>query len=106
MNCYADRCRNLTSAISATGCQAAILTYWANVRYLSGFSGSSGVLWVPVAGNPILITDFRYDEQAKGEVDNSFDIRIVSGSWISNIEDMVASANGPVAFESEYVTVS
>lgn len=106
MSCYADRCRNLAAEISATGCQAAILTYWASIRYLSGFNGSSGVLWVPVVGNPILITDFRYDEQAKSEVEESFDIRIVSGGWISNIEDMVASANGSVAFESEHVTVS
>lgn len=106
MSRYADRCRNLASVIATTGCEAAILTHSASVRYLSGFSGSFGVLWVSVVGAPILITDFRYDEQAKDEVEDSFDIRIVSGGWISNIEDLVTSVGGSVAFESEYVTVS
>jgi Xaa-Pro aminopeptidase len=37
-----------------------------NVRYLSGFTGSSG--WLLISGqNAILATDFRYVEQAKAE---------------------------------------
>ena len=106
MSPYANRCRNLAVAIATADCEAVLLTYWASVRYLSGFSGSFGVLWVPVAGKPVFITDFRYDEQAQGEVADSFDIRIASGGWISSIKDLVASVSGSVAFESEYVSVS
>jgi Xaa-Pro aminopeptidase len=38
-----------------------------NVRYLSGFTGSSGVLLITKSNN-IFLTDFRYREQAEKEV--------------------------------------
>lgn len=106
MSHYANRRRNLVAAVANAGHEAVILTHWASVRYLSGFTGSFGVLWVPVIGNPTLITDFRYDEQAKVEVAHSLSIRIATGGWIPGLEDLVASVNGSVAFESDYVTVS
>src|SRR5207249_7112926 len=38
----------------------------ANVRYLTGFSGSAALVAV-TRGDVLLVTDFRYDEQARAE---------------------------------------
>jgi Xaa-Pro aminopeptidase len=47
---------------------ALLVTHLTNVRYLTGFTGSAGLLLVPVDGEAVLVTDGRYEEQAAGEV--------------------------------------
>ena len=49
---------------------ALLVTHLPNVRYLSGFTGSAGVL-VVAGGNSILFTDGRYRQQAKDEASTS-----------------------------------
>jgi Xaa-Pro aminopeptidase len=44
-----------------------VVTGLPNVRYLCGYSGSSGLLWVSLR-ETVFFTDFRYQEQAKREV--------------------------------------
>jgi Xaa-Pro aminopeptidase len=57
----------LAEAIDAAGLDALLVSSPANIRYLTGFSGSSAL--VIVAGvHTILITDFRYKTQAPEEV--------------------------------------
>src|SRR4051794_13909336 len=48
----------------AEGC---LVTNPANLRYLSGFTGSNGALLVRSDGSAVLATDGRYAEQAAGE---------------------------------------
>jgi Xaa-Pro aminopeptidase len=60
------RLRKLRGSIAAKGLDALLISQTENLRYLSGFTGSSG--WLLISGqNAILTTDFRYVEQAKGE---------------------------------------
>jgi Xaa-Pro aminopeptidase len=60
------RLRKLRTSITEKGLDALLLSQPENLRYLSGFTGSSG--WLLISGqNAILATDFRYVEQAKGE---------------------------------------
>jgi len=60
------RLRKLRMSIAKKGLDALLLSQPENLRYLSGFTGSSG--WLLISGqNAILATDFRYVEQAKGE---------------------------------------
>jgi Xaa-Pro aminopeptidase len=60
------RLRKLQTSIAEKGLDALLLSQPENLRYLSGFTGSSG--WLLISGqNAILATDFRYAEQAKGE---------------------------------------
>jgi len=56
----------LTGALSAQGLDALLITARANVRYLTGFSGSAGMV-VITPTELVLVTDFRYDEQARAE---------------------------------------
>ena len=52
--------------MSKRNIDAMLVTQRENLRYLTGFSGSSGCLLVS-AGIPLLITDFRYKLQARVE---------------------------------------
>jgi len=61
-----ERLQKLRISIAEEGLDALLLSQPENIRYLSGFTGSSG--WLLISGrNAILATDFRYVEQARGE---------------------------------------
>ncbi len=54
---------------------AFLATHDTDIRYLSGFTGSAGVLWVS-KGRNVFITDFRYKIQAEQEVGEKAEIFI------------------------------
>src|SRR6266536_1750205 len=66
----ADRRRErhdaLARLLAADGLDALLVTSRPNIRYLTGFGGSAGVVVVTHA-DLLLVTDFRYDEQARQE---------------------------------------
>jgi Xaa-Pro aminopeptidase len=57
-----------------------------NIRYLSGFSGSSGFLFI-TGKEQFFTTDFRYKEQSEQEV-KGWDIVIEKGSRIETIKNL------------------
>jgi len=61
-----DRLARLKQAMSENGLDSLLVTRREDVRYLSGFTGSSGSLLV-ASGRSCLITDFRYSVQARKE---------------------------------------
>lgn len=61
-----DRLAGLRQAMSASGLDSLLVTRREDVRYLSGFTGSSGTLLV-TSRRACLITDFRYKVQARKE---------------------------------------
>lgn len=78
----------------------------ANVRYLTGFTGSSGYLVAGLDGSG-LITDSRYREQAAEETAGELPVWIHDDGWMeelgSRLEEVVG--DGAVGFESDRVTV-
>ena len=64
---YLSRLKRLAAQFDHDGLDAAFITHLANIRYLCGFTGSSGVL-VLSRGTWELFTDGRYTEQAKRQV--------------------------------------
>src|SRR5436309_11766068 len=56
----------LVRALDAEALDGLVVTSHANIRYLTGFSGSAAVVAVTPA-DVGLVTDFRYDEQARAE---------------------------------------
>jgi len=56
----------LVGLLEAEGLDALLVTSLANIRYLTGFSGSAAIVAV-TRGDVLLVTDFRYDEQARAE---------------------------------------
>src|SRR5213083_3619106 len=56
----------LVRVLDAEALDGLVVTSHANIRYLTGFSGSAAVVAVTRA-DVLLVTDFRYDEQARAE---------------------------------------
>ena len=84
---------------------AMLVTHLPNIRYLSGFTGSAGVLMI-TEKNSVLFTDGRYRQQAREQARSS---KVVIGNssalaaaakWISDHELKVTG------IESEHMTVS
>ncbi|MHB8733731.1 MAG: M24 family metallopeptidase [Terriglobales bacterium] len=64
---YAKRVRRLRERLAQERVRGLVVSHLPNVRYLTGFSGSNGLLWV--SPNAVrLWTDSRYREQVASEV--------------------------------------
>src|SRR5579872_4267429 len=61
------RLRRFARSLTASGIDSALIGYSPNLRYLCGFTGSSGVLAF-AAGTIVFFSDGRYLQQAKQEV--------------------------------------
>ena len=81
------RVADLLEAMSAIDLEGLILTKRENIRYVSGFTGSSSVA-VVTAGKPILITDGRYREQADLET-SGWEVVIYSSDMTKTIAGSV-----------------
>ena len=62
-----ERRAALVRALEREGLDALLVTALPNIRYLTGFSGSAAIA-VVTHGDLLLVTDFRYEEQARAEV--------------------------------------
>ena len=75
-----------------------LVTDMINVRYLSGFTGSSGFLFITRDKN-VFVTDFRYKEQAEKEV-SGWDVIIEKGNRMEVIDTLVKKTEiGTLGFE-------
>ena len=94
----------LAEGLSPANVDGMLVTGAANVRYLTGFSGSSGMLFVS-ARETLLITDFRYQTQVIDEVGDLARIVIESqslwtGLWAVLVEMPWVQS---IAFESAHL---
>ncbi len=69
----------LREALARADADALLVTSLPNIRYLSGFSGSSAIL-VITSRDSVLFTDFRYAEQVRDEVSSDTTVRIEPSS--------------------------
>jgi Xaa-Pro aminopeptidase len=111
---YRARQKKLQGLLNENRLDALLITHLPNVRYLCGFTGSSGVLII-FEDRSVFFSDGRYIDQAKEEVRNS---RIVIGrkaALVSAAEWLLAHRTklGPagksgltVGIEGEHLTVS
>jgi Xaa-Pro aminopeptidase len=63
----ASRLPRLRAALDGAGIDALLVTKLANVRYLTGFTGSAGMLLV-TADDAVFVTDGRYIQRSKEEL--------------------------------------
>jgi Xaa-Pro aminopeptidase len=64
----ADRLAALCAALESAQLDGILLNSAPNIRYLTGFSGSSALVFVTVRGDVLFVTDFRYQTQVTEEV--------------------------------------
>lgn len=72
----AARVAALASALARDGLDGVLLTSSPNIRYITGFSGSSALAFVTVRSDVLFVTDFRYKTQAAEEVGDAARIAI------------------------------
>ncbi len=94
----------LRDGLTAAHVDALVLTSLPNVRYLTGFSGTSALLLV-TQRDVHFITDFRYDTQVRDEVGDLATIRIEQQSLWTGLWNLGASLEGVeiVGFESAHL---
>ena len=71
----AERQRTLRSALEGEGLDGLLVTHLPNVRYLTGFTGSAGLLLVHARAT-VLVTDFRYATQAPAEAGDAATVEV------------------------------
>lgn len=104
---HAERWRRLGADLRSRGLDALLVSHLPNIRYLCGFTGSSGLLVQPAEGAPLLITDFRYEEQAGQETPRDVRIHVARDGLVGSVGDAIADAGeaGRIGFEPEYLSV-
>src|SRR5207302_9016609 len=102
-----ERHAALAALLEAEGLDALLVASRPNIRYLTGFSGSAGVA-VATRGALLLVTDFRYDEQARQRAGAVARIEIESISiWDRLFKELGGStqAGNLIGFEAHALTV-
>ncbi len=94
----------LADALTAAHLDGLLVTSLPNIRYLTGFSGTSALLFVS-ARDVVLITDFRYQTQITDEVGDLAKISIEGQSlWVGLWQQLAALPYVEVAgFESGHL---
>ena len=94
----------LSQALTAAHLDGLLVTSLPNIRYLTGFSGSSGLLLL-TARDVVLITDFRYQTQSVDEAGDVARVSIEAQSlWSGLWQQMSQLANLEVlGFESAHM---
>lgn len=96
---YSSRLQNVREFLKRRKIKGFLITNLDNIRYLTGFTGSSGVFLV-TEKETFFITDFRYKEQAEKEVKEG-DIVIGKGDLIKTIKSLSKKiALGSLGFET------
>ena len=89
-----DRATRLRTTFAAAGCDALVVTNLTNVRYLTGFSGSAGLVLV-LPDELVLITDGRYAVQAEEQLEASgVEARVEIGAVAKQKDIAAAAASG------------
>jgi Xaa-Pro aminopeptidase len=101
---YQDRRAQIREACNFLKADAFLVSSLVNVRYLSGFTGSNGLLLIS-GDNDFLFTDSRYIEQGREETCDQITVSLTSGfSAIEEVSRLYSLTN--VAFESDHLTYS
>jgi Xaa-Pro aminopeptidase len=97
------RLRKFREGLAAAPVGGMIITDGENRRYLSGFTGSAGVLVIDAA-HAFLVTDFRYWEQATAET-RDFELYKQGVDLYRSVVELVGTLQWPaVGFEPESLT--
>ena len=103
-DCRPDRIAALRDALIGAQVDALLVSGMANIRYLTGFSGSSGLLLVTQT-EAAFITDFRYQTQVAEEMRGDVAVTIEPQSlWNGLWKLLPKSSVSMIGFEAAHLT--
>ena len=95
-----NRIKEISRVLSEKGIDALVITKLPNVRYLSGFSGSAGFLFIS-SKSSYFVSDFRYKIQASLEIRKPFKVKIGTQGSFDFINELVSKYGlKKIGFES------
>jgi Xaa-Pro aminopeptidase len=99
-----DRTQRAIGLLGEAGVDALLVTNLVNVRYLTGYTGSNGLV---VIGEKVcaFVTDFRYVEQAADEVSPEFDRLRGERDLLAAVEEPLPGGPVRLGFEEAVVSV-
>lgn len=97
-----ERVPRLRQLLSGQGIDAILISNPQNRRYLSGFTGSAGFLFISSA-HAYLATDFRYWEQSKIQAPD-FELIKMTGDMKSWLSPLIENGPGKLGFEAHDAT--
>jgi len=101
----AERIEALLARLERDSLDALVVSHPANIRYLTGFSGTSGLLLVSGRG-AAFITDFRYETQAAEEIGSLARVVIDgTGVWERLVKLIPDYGARSVGYESHVLSV-
>ena len=100
----AQRLTALVESLSVAHLDGLLVTSLPNIRYLTGFSGTSALLFV-TARDVFLITDFRYQTQVRSEVGDLARITVEPQSLWNGLWQLLGQASyvEVAGFESSHI---
>ncbi|MGD8697687.1 MAG: Xaa-Pro peptidase family protein [Gemmatimonadales bacterium] len=103
-NAFAQRLARVREAVNALDLNGLLVSGLANVRYLSGFSGSNALLLV-ASDRTVFLTDRRYEQQAADELATDADLELVvsQGSLISALAEGTQLTGATLGFEASHL---
>jgi len=100
-----ERLAALRQRMAGATVEALLVTHLANIRYLTGFSGTAGLLLVD-PGRAVLVTDFRYEVQASREVAGPVAVEVERSDTWERLRRLLMSATpGSLGYEREHLVV-
>ena len=100
-----DRQAALRRRLAEAGLDALLVTHLPNVRYLTGFTGSAGMVLIDSA-RAVLLTDPRYAAQAPAEAGATAEVEIEPVNlWDRLQQVLVARRPAALGFERDHLTV-
>ena len=100
-----ERQAALRAALHAEGLAGLLVTHLANIRYLTGFTGSAGLLMIG-AERTALVTDFRYAVLAPAEAAGAAEVEVDQTSVWDRLGKVLGGwSPGSLGIESHALTV-
>jgi Xaa-Pro aminopeptidase len=111
MSAVPARVERLAAGLDALGVDALLVQSLVDVRYLTGFTGSNGLVLVlgsslaAELGPHRFYTDFRYTTQSAAEVPDAYAREIATGDLAEALAAGIAESSGRLGFDDASVTV-
>ncbi|MGI9016426.1 MAG: M24 family metallopeptidase [Euzebya sp.] len=97
-----QRLGRVTAVMASEGVSALLVTDWANICWLTGFTGSAGVVYVTREGEPVLVTDGRYAERAADEAPGTAVLLDRTWGWLADSHPR----DRELAVEADHMTLA
>jgi len=105
-NIFTTRLDKIYKCLAKNSYDGLYITNLTNIRYLTGFTGSAGLLII-LKNTSYFLTDGRYIQQSKEQIKDS-KIIIIKSSYFQSISDnkILNDKNLKIAFESNHMSFS